>query len=387
MNVAAKTMLGLGTGAAAMYFFDPALGRRRRAGVRDMGVRLWHRTSRFSDKAATDFANRARGLGAAATSAFAQTETNDSILVDRVRAMLGRLTSHPGAIDVTAENGTVTLRGAVLSGDVKRILSGVNSIKGVREVVNRLEEHETAENVPALQGGRPVENRSELMQTCWTPALRATAGVAGGALFAYGIQRGGTSGTLVALAGSGMLLRSVVNRDLRTIAGFGDERAIEIHKAVTINASIDKVFDLWSNPQNFPRFMSHVTEVSDRGQARSHWKITLPGGVPLEWDAELTRYEKNSELAWRTVPGAAIEHSGSATFRSTPNGSTQVNLRIAYDPPAGVIGHAVASALGADPKALLEDDLVRLKSLLEQGKATGREHQVRLEDMQLTPAT
>jgi uncharacterized membrane protein len=36
----------------------------------------------------------------------------------------------------------------------------------------------------------------------------------------------------------------------------------------------------------------------------------------------------------------------------------------------------VAALLGADPKQQLDDDLLRLKSLLERGKATGREERV-----------
>jgi uncharacterized membrane protein len=36
------------------------------------------------------------------------------------------------------------------------------------------------------------------------------------------------------------------------------------------------------------------------------------------------------------------------------------------------VGHAVARLLGADPKRELDDDLLRFKSLLETGKAKGR---------------
>jgi uncharacterized membrane protein len=44
-------------------------------------------------------------------------------------------------------------------------------------------------------------------------------------------------------------------------------------------------------------------------------------------------------------------------------------VRMSYHPPGGAIGHAVASLFGADPKAAMDDDLARLKSLLEVGKA------------------
>jgi uncharacterized membrane protein len=49
---------------------------------------------------------------------------------------------------------------------------------------------------------------------------------------------------------------------------------------------------------------------------------------------------------------------------------------VTYNPPLGAIGHAVAALFGSDPKKQLDDDLLRLKSLVEQGKASGREQQV-----------
>lgn len=41
-----------------------------------------------------------------------------------------------------------------------------------------------------------------------------------------------------------------------------------------------------------------------------------------------------------------------------------------YAPPAGLLGHAVASLFGVDPKSAMDEDLVRFKSLLEDGRTT-----------------
>jgi uncharacterized membrane protein len=43
-----------------------------------------------------------------------------------------------------------------------------------------------------------------------------------------------------------------------------------------------------------------------------------------------------------------------------------------YNPPAGAIGHGLSVLLGADPRRAMDKDLVRLKSLLENGKTTAR---------------
>ena len=36
-----------------------------------------------------------------------------------------------------------------------------------------------------------------------------------------------------------------------------------------------------------------------------------------------------------------------------------------YLPPAGVLGHAVATLFGSDPKQEMDDDLMRMKTFIE----------------------
>ena len=46
---------------------------------------------------------------------------------------------------------------------------------------------------------------------------------------------------------------------------------------------------------------------------------------------------------------------------------------MSYVPPAGALGHAVATLFGVDPRQAMHDDLVRLKSLLEEGETSTSE--------------
>jgi uncharacterized membrane protein len=64
-------------------------------------------------------------------------------------------------------------------------------------------------------------------------------------------------------------------------------------------------------------------------------------------------------------------------FTPTADGGTQVDVRMAYSPPAGILGHSVAAFFGSDPKSAMDADLLRLKSLLEQGRgpsSAGEKH-------------
>jgi uncharacterized membrane protein len=50
-------------------------------------------------------------------------------------------------------------------------------------------------------------------------------------------------------------------------------------------------------------------------------------------------------------------------------------------PPAGVVGHAVAKLFGVDPRAAMHEDLLRLKTLLEDGKASNNESEAYMLNM------
>jgi osmotically-inducible protein OsmY len=144
-------LAGVVAGVALAYVMDPVSGRRRRALARDKVVRAGNRTAAAVQGAATDMSNRARGLAAEARSAVRSAPVDDARLVDRVRAELGRVTSHPRSIDVSASGGSITLRGPVLAAEADSIVSAVRRVTGVAEVTDVLDRHMTPD-IPALQG-------------------------------------------------------------------------------------------------------------------------------------------------------------------------------------------------------------------------------------------
>jgi uncharacterized membrane protein len=51
------------------------------------------------------------------------------------------------------------------------------------------------------------------------------------------------------------------------------------------------------------------------------------------------------------------------------NGGTRITVRLRYFPPAGEFGHAIAALFGADPKTEMDADLLRMKTMIETGRA------------------
>lgn len=367
--MAARLFLGAAAaGAVSMYLLDPDHGRRRRAVMRD---RLASGMSRLDDAtsvASRDLRNRARGLAHEVRSRFTREEVPDEILCERVRSRLGWAVSHPGAIEVSAQSGRVTLSGAVLEREYVRLLRTVWAVRGVADVEDRLAVYETPAGISALQGsGRVRERRFGPWQENWSPGVRVVMGAAGGALLINALTgRRSAFGFLGGLAGAALITRSSTNMPIDRLVGVR-RPAMELQKCIDVAAPIEQVFETFSQLERLPELMTHVREVRVGGDGTSHWIVDGPAGRTISWDAVTTRLEPNRLIAWRTLPGSAVEHAGLLRFEPTESG-TRVLVTMSYTPLGGALGHALARLFGTDPKTELKDDLLRMKVFLETGR-------------------
>ncbi|WP_119155066.1 SRPBCC family protein [Caldimonas tepidiphila] len=147
--------------------------------------------------------------------------------------------------------------------------------------------------------------------------------------------------------------------------GAADSR-IEVSQSIEIDAPMETVFDLWSNYENFPRFMSNVEEVRPLGGRRSHWVVKGPAGSRVEFDSVLVTSERPRLLRWNSEPDSQVQHEGMVRLEPSGHG-TRATVHMGYRPPAGALGHAVASLFGRNPDQELADDLRRMKAFIETG--------------------
>jgi len=192
---------------------------------------------------------------------------------------------------------------------------------------------------------------------------RQAARLIGGALVAYGLLRRGRTGRAMRALGIGLLARGLERQEGRPPHG-DRRRTVDIQKTIHIDAAIERVFAFWSDYENLPLILSNIREVQDLGAGRSRWVVIGPDNVPLTWTAVLTEREAPRLLAWRSEPGAILENAGVVRF--TPEGAgTRVDFRFCYSPPGGRHGADLAEFFGADPRNRVNEDLGRLKALLE----------------------
>ena len=200
-------LASLGIGAGVMFFADPQEGKRRRARVRDAVVHASHTVQEAACTTSHDVENRLAGLAArAAAPVGGRPVPSDDVLAARVRSRLGRLVSHPGAVEVKATSGRITLSGPVFEAELEQLVGGVRAVPGVSHVDAQLEPHAEAGDVSALQGRGPLDLHAIPRGWArWTPTTRLVAGAAGLALMAMAAQRRTIGKTAVGLAGFELL--------------------------------------------------------------------------------------------------------------------------------------------------------------------------------------
>jgi uncharacterized membrane protein len=150
----------------------------------------------------------------------------------------------------------------------------------------------------------------------------------------------------------------------------GSTSTVTARNVATIERPAEPLYRFWRDFSNMPRFMRRVQSVEVLG-GRSHWRAQGPGGVPLEWDSEVTEDRPNERIAWRSLPGSRIDATGVVRFERAPGGrGTQVTVEMQYAPPGGAVTAELARLVGQAPEQQLGEDLRRFKQLMETGQVT-----------------
>jgi uncharacterized membrane protein len=154
-----------------------------------------------------------------------------------------------------------------------------------------------------------------------------------------------------------------------TVQGARKGASMELTATTTIRKPASEVYAFWRDLENLPTFMAHLEQVRTTGDRTSHWVADAPFGKDVEWDAEIVDEAPGEKIAWRSTGNADVPNAGTVRFVPAPDGvSTEVHVVLVYDIPGGTIGKAVARYFGEEPHQQLDDDLRRLKQVLETGE-------------------
>lgn len=220
-------------------------------------------------------------------------------------------------------------------------------------------------------------------------AERIASTVGGGVLAALGLRRGGASGALLAAAGAALAHRGVTGhcavytalgrdtavRDAETApeqaisstTGAGGMRG---EATLAIRRPADELYRFWRDFSTAPRYQARVVSVDVIDETRSRWVAEGLRGRSLAWTWEVTEDVPGRRIAWRSLAGSDLPSRGSVEFTpGSPAGETLVRAALEFEPGAGVVGQAMASAMDQSPEEIVRSDLRAFKALMEGGAA------------------
>src|SRR5205085_4751672 len=208
--------------------------------------------------------------------------------------------------------------------------------------------------------------------------------VGGTLLVIFGLVRGGRAGTVAALGGGALVFRAARGHSqlyaalglegrapthVAPVTNIAHRRGITVRRTIMINKPVDELYAFWRDFENLPRFMRHLESVTCDGARRSHWVVRAPAGRTVAWDAEVVEERPNELIAWRSLDDADVRNAGTVTFERGPGGrGTTIRVSLAYAPPGGKLAAVVARFFGEEPGQQVDEDLRRLKQLVEAGE-------------------
>jgi uncharacterized membrane protein len=169
----------------------------------------------------------------------------------------------------------------------------------------------------------------------------------GGSLVLYANRRRGAFGTLVGLAGAGIVahtLAPVLGSLLRS-AGIA-RQTVSLHTTVVVDRPVREMFALCSNFENFPRVVGALRGVTDFDDGRSRWAIAKASGEILEWDVVVTKYVPGQVIAWESAPNAPVESNGVVRFAPDGPDRTRLDVTLRYRPAYTSLSDALRAIVG-----------------------------------------
>ena len=153
---------------------------------------------------------------------------------------------------------------------------------------------------------------------------------------------------------------------------------MHVEKSIEVQAPLNRVYNQWTQFEDFPKFMQGIERVQQFDDKRLHWVAEI-GGKRKEWDAEIFEQVPDQKIAWRSTSGAP--NAGIVSFRPIAPNLTHVTVRMEYDPEGAI--ENLGAALGAVGMRI-EGDLKRFRDFIqsriqETGAWRGEIHSGRVE--------
>ena len=141
-----------------------------------------------------------------------------------------------------------------------------------------------------------------------------------------------------------------------------------IEKTIEVESPLNKVYNQWTQFEDFPKFMEGIQSVQQLDDTHVHWVAEIRGET-REWTTEITEQRPDEKVAWKTIDGE-VKNDGVVSFEQIARDQTRVNVQMNVE--GGSTAENVAGDLLGVVKSQVRGDLERFKQLIEnRDEATG----------------
>ncbi|MCX6501543.1 MAG: SRPBCC family protein [Microbacterium sp.] len=141
----------------------------------------------------------------------------------------------------------------------------------------------------------------------------------------------------------------------------------QVIKTVDVDVPVSTAYNQWTQFESFPQFLDDVESITQVGDTRTHWTVTIAGQT-REFDAEITEQHPDERVAWNSV-GGEENHAGVVTFHKLTDTATRVTVQLDWEPRGAL--EKLGAVVGVDDHAV-EKNLQNFKRFIEaRGAETG----------------
>lgn len=143
---------------------------------------------------------------------------------------------------------------------------------------------------------------------------------------------------------------------------------LEFTAAVTVKCSPEKAFDYFADHRHVAAVLDGISKWEPIGPKAqgvgARYEVEMVAlGLPLKSALRLNRWRRPREIGWVSESGL-IKQEGGFTFTEV-KGGVHIVLRIAYTPPAAILGATVARRLDWVVRNRLQKAMERIRDVLE----------------------
>lgn len=132
-----------------------------------------------------------------------------------------------------------------------------------------------------------------------------------------------------------------------------------VTKDIQVDVPISVAYNQWTQFESFPAFMSGVKSITQLGDRKLHWEVSV-GGVEREFDADIVEQTPDERIAWNST-GDKV-HAGVVTFHRLSDDTTKITLQMDWKPEGFV--EKAGEILQIDDMQIAKD-LSEFKRLIE----------------------